>query len=194
MTDETAGEWIECVVDNDYEINTVYPHPIRRKGSERIISKCFRGSEGYVCCRLNNIAYQKHRIIAKQFIPNPNNLPCIDHRNRNRTDNRIENLRWCSSNENAKNKSANKGITYDYFDEIPCDNTDDIIEVRDYGSHEFENLFYYDNYFYLWNGIQYRRLHINYKKTGSAFIQTYDINERSCCIYYTKFKKLYNIE
>ena len=48
-----------------------------------------------------------HRLIATHFIPNPNNLPCIDHINRNKTDNRIENLRWASYSTNNRNKTLN---------------------------------------------------------------------------------------
>lgn len=44
-----------------------------------------------------------HRLIAKAFIPNPKNKPCIDHINTIRTDNRIENLRWVSHKENSNN-------------------------------------------------------------------------------------------
>ena len=44
-----------------------------------------------------------HRLVAKAFIPNPENKPCIDHINTNRFDNRIENLRWCTQKENLNN-------------------------------------------------------------------------------------------
>ena len=49
-----------------------------------------------------------HRLIALHFIPNPENKPCIDHINRIRTDNRIENLRWETNAENNQNKSIHK--------------------------------------------------------------------------------------
>lgn len=47
--------------------------------------------------------YFLHRIIAEAFIPNPNNLPQIDHINTIRDDNRIENLRWVTPKENMNN-------------------------------------------------------------------------------------------
>lgn len=44
--------------------------------------------------------YFIHRIIAQAFIPNPDNKPCINHKNWNKLDNGIENLEWCTYSEN----------------------------------------------------------------------------------------------
>ncbi len=45
-----------------------------------------------------------HRLIALAFIPNPKRLPQVDHINRDRTDNRVTNLRWVDHTQQALNK------------------------------------------------------------------------------------------
>ena len=43
-----------------------------------------------------------HRIIAEMFIPNPNNLETVNHKNCKRDDNRVENLEWMTLKDNLK--------------------------------------------------------------------------------------------
>lgn len=63
--------------------------------------------KGYQYVYLVNDAGPKkmliHRLVAEAFITNANKLPYIDHINTNRSDNRVENLRWCTAKQNCNN-------------------------------------------------------------------------------------------
>ena len=61
-------------------------------------------NHGYVYVRLMvngvKVNYRVHRLIAKYFIPNPQNKTQVDHVDGVRDNNDIDNLRWCSNKEN----------------------------------------------------------------------------------------------
>ena len=183
--------WEKLKEDDDYEIYTDYPYYIRKKIDKTIISESIN-HYGYYRCTINDKTYLKHRLIALQFIPNddPEHKTQVDHINRLRNDNRIENLRWCTPCENSKNKSSYNRVKCEYVDEIP----EESIEINEYGQHIFDNLYYCDDIFYIYNGIRYRKLHVM-KRKGCEFyyVQTKDIDNKQVTIYYTTFKKMYNL-
>lgn len=72
--------------------------------------------DGYTCISLcdkdhNKKQYRVHQLVAKAFIPNPNNYPFINHKNEIKNDNRVENLEWCSIKYNSSYGSAPKKIS-----------------------------------------------------------------------------------
>lgn len=86
----------------------------RRSGNEKIMNTTV-GHDGYSRVSLfkNYIRkkYTVHRLIALVFIPNPDNKPCIDHINGNRSDNRVDNLRWCTNKENMNFSLVRKHLS-----------------------------------------------------------------------------------
>ena len=46
--------------------------------------------------------FQVHRLVAKTFIPNPNSLPQVNHKDENPSNNNVENLEWCTPEYNVR--------------------------------------------------------------------------------------------
>lgn len=59
-----------------------------------------------------------HRLVAEAFLPNPNNLPIVDHIDGDRLNNDISNLRWVTEKENANNKHLDRTPKKPEFKEI----------------------------------------------------------------------------
>ena len=69
------------------------------------IIKPFLRDDGYeeVKLKLHNkrINVKVHQLVARAFIPNPNNYPCVNHKDENRSNNVVSNLEWCNHSYNV---------------------------------------------------------------------------------------------
>jgi hypothetical protein len=69
-----------------------------------------KAKDGYLVVCLHKNGKQKegkvHRLVATAFIPNQDNKPTVDHINGDKTDNRVENLRWATQMENNNNPNT----------------------------------------------------------------------------------------
>ena len=76
------------------------------------IKSTFINNSGYKCVQLYNNNLMKHflihRLVAEAFIPNPNNLSDVNHKNENKEDNTLDNLEWVSHKENCSYGERNK--------------------------------------------------------------------------------------
>jgi hypothetical protein len=113
--------WIPLTHHEGYDITQDEPFQIRKrkpKGDYKLINQNLNQKLGYYYVKLEkNVPL--HRVICEQFIPNPDNLPQTDHKNRDKTDNRLLNLRWVSVSVNACNKTRIRGVEQLFIDTLP---------------------------------------------------------------------------
>ena len=154
-----TGEWQVCICNPNYEIQVEYPNRLRNKETKQLVREWIgkgKYGRGYVLVHLGNKKLLKHRIVAQQFLENPDKLPQVDHRNGIRTDNHISNLRWCSRSTNLKNRNSCGGKPFVYLEQLP----DTAEPLESYNNHEFQDLYLDKNNskLYLDNGARIREI------------------------------------
>ena len=96
-----------CGFEGVYEVSTLgRVRSLDRRNAagafcKGVVLKQRVGNQGYPYVILKNGAVQKtiktHRLVASAFLPNPENLPQINHKDEVKTNNRLDNLEWCDA-------------------------------------------------------------------------------------------------
>ena len=107
----------------------------RTNGNNQKILKKYSHYSGYIKINLyfNGLkTYRVHRLVAELFIPNPNKLPQVNHKNGIKNDNRVENLEWVTAGDNQRHAYDNKLKNKLYGESNPNNKLSNksIIEIR----------------------------------------------------------------
>ena len=71
----------------------------RNKHEEHLLNKGYQTNGYYFYTLMKNAKGKNfliHRLVASHFIPNPDNLPCVNHIDEDKSNNKVDNLEWCS--------------------------------------------------------------------------------------------------
>lgn len=86
-----------CIITRKERLLTQTP---KREGYLGVVLRHFKNPKGYYV----------HRLVAIAFIPNPNNLPFINHKDEDKTNNCVDNLEWCDRIYNNSYGTHNKRV------------------------------------------------------------------------------------
>lgn len=91
------------ILNEIWKTHTVLPIKVSDHGRINNIRITYGSntSSGYKQLQILKKNYRVHRLVAETFIPNPENLPQVDHIDGDKSNNKISNLRWCTQKQNS---------------------------------------------------------------------------------------------
>lgn len=115
--DKEGEKWLDIAgyeglyqVSSFGRVRAMYRNGMRRVLKQQILNASIT-PYGYKAIGLSDIngvvrTFLVHRLVAMAFIPNPDNLPVINHKDENKLNNRVDNIEWCTR---AYNNTYNDG-------------------------------------------------------------------------------------
>lgn len=93
-------QWKDIADFDNYEVSDL--GNVRNKTTGKILKPLKKNGYLYVDLYNNGDSKHKyiHRLVANSFIPNPLNLPQVNHKDCNRANNNVDNVEWCSAQYN----------------------------------------------------------------------------------------------
>lgn len=100
-----------------YDNGSVFSNQTYNKSKPRFLKPSVNKNRGYVYVSLINKDKKRknwslHRLIAENFIPNPNKYPCVNHLDGNKLNNDVSNLEWCTYKQNSEHAIKNGLINF----------------------------------------------------------------------------------
>lgn len=95
-----------------YQVSNLGNVKSLKHNTARLLKQATLNRYNQVTLSKNNIRinYSVHRLVAQAFIPNPNNLQIINHKDENKKNNRADNLEWCTQKYNINYGSRKEKV------------------------------------------------------------------------------------
>ena len=93
---------IKSLAHDVEQLNKYGTVSITHRKERIIIARCNYHGYPYVTLwyGIRKKSYSVHHLVATAFLPNPDNLPCVNHKDEDKTNNHVENLEWCNHKYN----------------------------------------------------------------------------------------------
>ena len=100
--------------DGEYQVSNLGRVKSLKYGKEKIM-KFGTNKDNYlrvILCKNNKVkTFRVHLLVAMAFLPNPDNLPQLNHKDENPSNNNVENLEWCTISYNINYGTRNKRVS-----------------------------------------------------------------------------------
>ena len=126
---EIKEEWRDIVGYENYQVSNLGRLKSLKYGKERILKPQkdkYKYSIVSLCKQGKVKTYKVHRLVAQAFIDNPNNLPQVNHKDEDKTNNASSNLEFCDAKYNSNYGTRNQRAAEKTSKQVLCVETGEI--------------------------------------------------------------------